>query len=117
MTSLDPTAELPGRVPGRAAKIAAIHMLADWLASHPEVPMPIHVLATYRITAAEEPDQAIRYAAIADLAEELGVSEYGSHYGDRSPQFDYMVAAASVHGLDIEYRGSTESDQRAGAPL
>jgi hypothetical protein len=117
MTSLDPTQELPGRTPGRAARIAAIHMLADWLASHPEVPMPTDVLATWWLFPSDERDQATRYAAVAAVAEQLDVQEYGHKYGDGSPQFDYTIAAAEVHGLQITYRGSALKDTSHQAAL
>jgi hypothetical protein len=101
---------LEHRIPGRAARLAAIHMFADWLAAHPDVPVP-DIMATYSISSDVEPDQATRYREIELLAERLGAREYGSKYGDHSPQFDYVVAAPKVHGIEITYRGSTFSDE------
>lgn len=112
----DAARELPARTPGRAARIAAIHMLADWLADHPDVPVP-DIMATYTIRDTDEPNEAIRYRDIELLAERLGAKEYGTKYGDKSPQFDYVVADLAVHGIEIIYRGSTHSDESYGRPL
>lgn len=116
MTQAETTTELPGRTPGRAARIAAIHMLADWLADHPDVPVP-DIMATYTIWDTAEPNQATRYRDIELLAERLGAREYGTKYGDKSPQFDYVVADPAVHGIEIIYRGSTHSDESYGRKL
>lgn len=102
--------ELPNRRPGRAARIAAIHMFADWLVAHPDVPIPQHISAFYTADRIDpEPD---RYTEIELLAEQLGVPEYGSKYAqDGGRQFDYRIADRAVHGLDIDYRGAALSDK------
>jgi hypothetical protein len=102
--------ELPGRVPGRAARIAAIRMLADWLTDNPDVPAPTDIMATWRIGQLEELDQATRYAAVISVADLLGAKQYGTEYGDRAPQADYSVADSGVHGVEITYRAVTCSD-------
>ena len=112
-----PTTELPNRVPGRAARIAAIYMFAHWLVEHPEVPMPDHIVATWWPDRTDEVDQATRYAAVQAVADQLGVPEYGRECGDRSPQFDYRVSTPDVHGIEIIYRGSTFSDDYYGRRL
>lgn len=107
---LDVARELPARRPGRAAKIAAIYMFAHWLIEHADVPVPDAILATYGPDMGDEVDQATRYAQIESLADQLDVRDYGRDYGDRSPQFDYVVADDKVHGIEIVYRGTTFSN-------
>lgn len=110
MTQASTTTELPGRQPGRAARIAALFMLAQWFVEHPEIPMPTSIIATWVTDAQDEPDQATRYAAVHAIADQLDAREYGSNYGDQSPQFDYEVASKATHGVEINYRGTTFSD-------
>lgn len=117
MTQASNTTELPGRQPGRAARIAALFMLAQWFVEHPEIPMPTSVIATWITDAQDEPDQATRYAAVHAIAEQLDAAEYGSNYGDQSPQFDYEVASKATHGVEINYRGTTFSDAYYGRQL
>jgi hypothetical protein len=115
MTHAETTA-LPGAKPGRAARIAAIYMFAHWLIEHTDVPVP-NIMATWSLDQHDEVDQATRYAAVDAVAELLDAREYGRNYGDQSPQFDYVVAAPEVHGIEIIYRGTTFSDDYYGRRL
>jgi hypothetical protein len=101
----------------RAARIAAIYMFAHWLVEHPEVPMPDHIMATWWPNRDDEVDQATRYAAVQAVADQLGDVQYGTDYGDHSPQFDHHVTEPSVHGIKIIYRGTTFSDDYYGRRL
>jgi hypothetical protein len=109
MTQAENTIELPNRMPGRAARIAAVRMFADWLEQHPDVPVP-NITATYFVNPEDEPDQETRFREIMLLGERLGAVEYGMEYGN-GPQFDHQVASRQVHGISIIYRGSAFPDE------
>jgi hypothetical protein len=55
----------------RAAQIAAIHGLADWLAEHPHVPMP--TLSLHRHLHSGDGTDVENLAAVRSLAEQIGV--------------------------------------------
>jgi hypothetical protein len=83
---------LPVRTPGRAQKIAAIHALAEWFASHPDVPMPNALLATYYVTPDDEPDDGVRLRDYRAVREVLDGRSYPiDNIGklDRNFQFDH----------------------------
>jgi hypothetical protein len=109
--------ELPNRVPGRAARIAALHMMADWFAAHPEVPVPSYVVANYWVDAEDEPAQEVRVRDVTSVATALDATLYPSdNAGDpeRQWQFDHILAAPSVHGIEIIYRASYHPNRKSG---
>lgn len=65
---------LPHRHPRRATRIASIHHLGRWLAEHPEVDTPTHVLAQRVVDEREYVDPAARVAAVERFARIHGVA-------------------------------------------
>lgn len=110
-------AELPNRQPGRAAKIAAIHMLANWFTEHPDAPMPITVLATYYVMPEDEPSDGVRMQDVEHVAACLDARLYpldSVGRPERSWQFSHLIADDKTHGVDIEYRVAYIPERFAG---
>jgi hypothetical protein len=101
-----PPAELPGAKPGRAAKIAAIHALADWLAEHPEIPAPdtVHCYSHADRRGTEIDD-------LADLRKWADANGFAEPYrGTTTAGTSLTVAAAAAHGVFISYTRSVQLD-------
>lgn len=68
------TEQLTEREPGRALVIAAIHAYAEWLAAHPDVPVPVQLEGTvHRLD-----DPAAEVAAVKNLADVHGATKHTS---------------------------------------
>jgi hypothetical protein len=69
-----PLPQLERREPGRSVKIAAIHALADWLTTNPDVPMPSRITCDYWLTAEDEPDEQLRMSAALAAMNAAGIT-------------------------------------------
>lgn len=58
----------PTPPPGRGVRIATVHSLPAWLASHPDVPLPDAVRAVRTITAQQDIDVGSRVAQVEAFA-------------------------------------------------
>lgn len=117
MTQATEVEELPGREPGRAAKIAAIHALAEWYADHPEIDMPDDIDCaqvhhrryssddTDRLEEGPRVDQVLRFAVAQ------GVAPYE---GATSVQAKVVVLARDVHGIGITHTVAAIKDGSGG---
>lgn len=105
MTQATTTSELPGHKPGRAAKIAAIHALADWYTDHPDVEMPTDINASvvhHRPTLAEYGEPRLDEPARVDRVLQFAAVHGGRPFeGDTSVQTSLVVLARKIHGLHI----------------
>lgn len=98
--------KLPGRQPGRAAQIAAIHMFADFLAEHPEYPMPQRIMASLLVSDVDE---------VRRWAKNNGATPYN---GQQWVFVDQSIADRRSHGISIVYSMAAElaaAERRAGA--
>jgi hypothetical protein len=91
---------LPDRTPGRAVRIATMHTLPAWIASHPDVDMPESVRAVRTITHAEQLDVHRRVAAVEAFAatHQLAIGE--------DPLFVFAALPLGwpeAHGVLVEY--------------
>jgi hypothetical protein len=92
--------ELPNARPGRAAVIAAIHALAEWLAEHPEVPSPQAIELTHTTYQEDEVDEPIRMAAVIDWARANDAKLFESPTAVHAA---LVIMAAPMHGVRITY--------------
>ena len=107
--------ELPKRVPGRAARIAAVHMAADFLADRPELPVPTVIdisggtLSTYEdsLTGVVR-DEKARVAELLEWAAANGASLFEASSGIVAT---VVITAAELHGVTIKYRRHVNFDE------
>jgi hypothetical protein len=92
--------ELPAARPGRAAVIAAIHAMAEWLADHPEVPAPQSISLTHSTDQGVEVDEGIRMAAVIDWARANDAKLYESRDAVHA---QLVIMTEIVHGVRIVY--------------
>jgi hypothetical protein len=92
--------ELPAARPGRAAVIAAIHAMAEWLADHPEVPAPQSISLTHSTDQGVEVDEGIRMAAVIDWARANDAKLYES---TQAVHAQLVIMTEIVHGVRIVY--------------
>jgi hypothetical protein len=91
----------------RADKIAYLHAFADWLAMHPDAPVPTMVIATYHVTAQDEVDEWTRVAGVMSIAQRLGVQ---MSEGVQTVQGDLDICTPAQHGLTVVYRLAAHKD-------
>jgi hypothetical protein len=94
---------------GRAMRIAAIHAFADWLADHPNVPIPTSVIGTFHVDERTEIDEWTRVASVLSVLHAIGAPPTE---GDRTVQGDLQIASTAAHGIDIMYRAAAHKDRR-----
>lgn len=80
----------------RAQRIAAIHAFADWLAQHPEVPMPDDIAAYSHAGSA---------ADVHDFADtkQLQVSRAKSDQASTTRWATIPISTTDDHGVNIRY--------------
>lgn len=101
---------LAGRSPGRAARIAAVHMAAHWLAEHQLVQAPQYVDLRHHINPSDEADPATRLAAVEAFA---AAHDVEVQYSGSTVFATYTLATKEVHGVQIDYSVLTSvSDRR-----
>ena len=92
-----PTEDSAARVPGRALAIAAIHAYAEWLAEHPEVPIPGTLAASHHVDfslpVSERAAVVERFAA----AHEIEVWRRGKTVGAR------LTVMSSEYPVEIDH--------------
>jgi hypothetical protein len=97
----------------RAARIAALHGFADWLAKHPDAPVPTVVWAEHHITEQDEQDEYTRVMGALQILHKLHVAPYEGNF---SVQGDLDICTLQMHGIRIIYRvcaiKNTVPDQR-----
>lgn len=90
----------------RAARVAAVHAAADWLADHPEVPFTT-VLISYHVSAADEVDEATRVAGVLSVLRPLDPDLIE---GEHTVQGDVDLTTNESHGILITYRAAAFKD-------
>jgi hypothetical protein len=88
---------LEQRQPGRAQVIAAIHAYADFLADHPDLPIPHKLEATHYLSS-ESRDPAANRAMLHGFArrESIEVTRQGA-----TLWAELVVCDSAAHGLQI----------------
>jgi hypothetical protein len=105
-TAVTQSKDLPVRVPGRAARIAALHMAADWFAAHPDAAMPQSVEIRHHVHVGDQSERVAAVKAFAGVHGTVVVEAGGSVWST------YTLAATSVHGVDITYTVQTHLDRQ-----
>jgi hypothetical protein len=107
--------ELPKRVPGRAAKIAAVHMLAEYLADHPDLPVPDSLVCTGGLITpfidqqnGVDRDEKARVAELLEWAAANGAELFEASSGIVAT---IVLAVPGVHGIDITYTRHVSFDE------
>lgn len=109
MTSATEHPELPTRVPGKAARIATVHMLGHWLADN-DAPSVEDVTAQTVIGIADEVDEQTRFAAVRSFAERTGAEiTEGAAYLYATA----VIAERGDHGCRVVYTLFAERDKVA----
>lgn len=110
---LTPTPDRPPlerREPGRAAKIAAIHALADWFELHPDVPMPNGISCYAWMNSDDEADEGLRFEAGRAAMRAAGMPE-ADHAGDEKGLTGCVaIATRADGGIGIRYWMQVLSD-------